>query len=536
MSLQNGGDSYPADTNGDVGTDHYVQMVNTAFAVFDKSGNWLSGPTNINDLWQGENNPCADCNDGDPIVVYDSLADRWLITQFAVSAGPPYYECMAVSRTPDPTDAYYLYAFEIPDNEFPDYPKIAVWPDAYYMSASEYPSIGAYAFDRGAMLSGLPATVQKFSRTGNFMLPCDLDGSTPPPAGTPNYFYTMGREDALYLWAFNVDFDDPSNSAFIPVQTLATTPYNYGVCGFRWDCIPQKDTDQRLDVISEWPMWRFQYRNLGTHESLVGNFTVNVRDFPDHAGIRWFELRRTDGNWEICQEGTHAPDDHHRWMGSIAMDGAGNIALGYSVSSDLLYPSIRYATRMVTDAPGVLRTEIPAVDGTAPQAKFNRWGDYSAMTVDPSDDATFWYTSEYVADSGLGWQTRILAFKVQPTARTGPAEGICNRFATLTGTVQPNGADTDCYFEYGMGGFYGGRIATINVAAGNDPVPVTARIAGLRRQTDYQYRLVAENGSGTDLGPDHTFQTLAMAKDSGCITDHSDGANGCFVGTLLPAQ
>ena len=371
MSLQSGGSGLPPDTIGDVGPNHYVQMVNTSFAIFDKTGNKLSGPTAINQLWQGEGNACEDCNSGDPVVLYDPLAGRWLLSQFAVCK-TPYHECIAISQTADPTGAYYLYAFEINDY-FPDYPKFGVWSDAYYMSANES-DVGAYAFDRERMLQGQSATYQKFEKTGNFMLPSDLDGFASPPSGAPNYFYTMKTGNILEIWEFHVDFTTPANSTFTLAQTLTTSPFNYGVCGFSWDCIPQQGTLQKLDVISEWPMWRLQYRNFGTHETLVGNFTVDVADFSNHAGIRWFELRKTGGgSWSIYQEGTYSPDAHHRWMGSIAMDGNGNIALGYSVSSGTLYPSIRYTTRLASDATGTLQSEATLIAGTASQTNANRW-------------------------------------------------------------------------------------------------------------------------------------------------------------------
>ena len=432
MSLQNGGSGEPPDTIGDVGPNHYVQMVNTAFAIFDKSGNRLSGPTDINRLWQGEGNACERCNSGDPVVLYDPLAGRWLLSQFAVCE-TPYHECIAISQTADPTGAYYLYAFEINDY-FPDYPKFGVWSDAYYMSANES-DVGAYAFDRERMLQGQSATYQKFERTGNFMLPSDLDGATSPPSGDPNYFYTMRTGNILEIWEFHVDFMTPSNSTFALAQTLTASPFNYGVCGFAWDCIPQRGTSQRLDVISEWPMWRLQYRNFDTHETLVGNFTVDVADFSDHAGIRWFELRKTGGgSWSIYQEGTYSPDAHHRWMGSVAMDGNGNMAIGYSVSSETLYPSIRYATRSASDTTGTLQGEVTLVAGTASQTSSNRWGDYSSMNVDPSDDATFWYTNEYLASSGQGWQTRIGKFVIQTP--------ITNIYVSKDGTC---GGNTPCY-------------------------------------------------------------------------------------------
>ena len=451
MSLQNGGSGWPPDTIGDVGPNHYVQMVNTSFAIFDKSGSTLSGPIDINQLWQGQGNACERCNDGDPVVLYDPLADRWLLSQFAVCEYP-YYECIAISQTADPTGAYYLYAFEINDY-FPDYPKFGVWPDAYYMSANES-DVGAYAFDRERMLQGQSATYQKFERSGNFMLPSDLDGSTSPPSGAPNYFYTMDTGNILEIWEFHVDFTTPSNSTFSLSQTLTTSPFNYGVCGFSWDCIPQRGTSQRLDVISEWPMWRLQYRNFTTHATLVGNFTVDVADFSDHAGIRWFELRKTgSGSWSIYQEGTHSPDAHHRWMGSAAMDGNGNIALGYSVSSTTLFPAIRYATRLASDAAGTLQSETTLMAGTASQTNTNRWGDYSSMNVDPSDDTTFWYTNEYLTSSGQGWRTRIGKFKIESVV-----------FVETGGSC---GGNTPCYTTIGaaMGAAVSG--STIKIAEGS---------------------------------------------------------------------
>ena len=426
IDIEGGGGYVPADTVGDVGPNHYVQMVNTAFAIFDKQGNRLVGPLPINQLWQGQGNPCEATNDGDPIVLYDRQADRWLISQFSVEQGPPYYECIAVSQTPDPTGAYFLYAFSTED-AYPDYPKLGVWPDAYYMSTNEMDNedffkVGIYAFDRDKMLNGQAATFQKFQVQRNFMLPSDLDGSNPPPSGSPNYFYTMmddtfwpgegfPGEDRIEIWEFHVDFNNPANSTFALTSSLPTESFDYLVCD-SFDCIPQKGTTQRVDAIAEWPMHRFQYRNFGTHETLLGNFTVEMDDFPGHAGIRWFELRKTDKeDWYIYQEGTHSPDAHHRWMGSIAMNGEGNIALGYSVSSETLYPAIRYAAQYYWDPVGSLRDEVSVVESTASQTKANRWGDYSSMNVDPADDTTFWFTTEYISESGW-WNTRINTIKL----------------------------------------------------------------------------------------------------------------------------
>lgn len=414
----------PLDPIGAAGPGHYVQMVNTAFAVYDKSGNKLSGPTNINQLWAGAGTPCETRNDGDPIVLYDSIADRWLLSQFAIpdQKKGPWYMCIAISRTPDPTGSYFTYTFVIND-AMPDYPKLAVWPDAYYMSTNDgLAVVGAYAFDRMSMLNGQPGTYQKFVGQGNFMMPSNFDG-TMPPDGSPNYFYTMMDDvfwakygftgpPRLEIWEFKADFNTPLNSSFKISASVQISPFNYTVCGyFNMNCIPQPRPGVRLDPVSEWPMWRLQYRNFNSYESLVGNFTVDTGS--NHAGIRWFELRRSgSGTWGIYQEGTHAPDSSHRWMGSIAMDGSGNIALGYSISGNTVKPGIRYAIRLSTDPPGTLQDEVSLESSGGVLTASNRWGDYSSMSIDPSDDCTFWYTAMYVnSASGLPG-TRIGSFKI----------------------------------------------------------------------------------------------------------------------------
>ena len=425
------GGAVPPDPIGDVGPNHYVQMVNVRFAIFDKSGGLLVGPTNIKTLFSGlgPTNRCAVNDDGDPVVVYDRLADRWLLSQFANEPGPDFHLCVAISQTPDPAGSYFLYDIVVP--VFPDYFKIGVWPDGYYVSANEGApgAVGVYALDRGRMLQGLSASAIRFTVSNkNLLLASDMKGVRPPPAGAPNTFYTFtdgsfptwgGGADRLDLFAFHADFTTPANSTFTPLPSVNITAFNYTVCGyFMLNCIPQPSPGQKVDPVSEWPMWRFAYRNLKDHESLVGNFTVDVTG-GDRAGIRWFELRKSGaGDWTLFQEGTHAPDTNHRWMGSIAMDANGNIALGYSVSSTSVNPSLRYATRLAGAAPGTLEAEATLLSGGGVQTNGgNRWGDYSAMAVDPSDDCTFWYTGEYYATtSSAGWSTRIGAFKI-PSCR-----------------------------------------------------------------------------------------------------------------------
>jgi len=431
IDFQTGGSGEPPDTVGDVGPNHYVQMVNSSFAIYNKTGTKLTGPTNINSLWS-DGTLCATQNAGDPIVLYDRLADRWMLSQFnhTNSSTAPFYQCIAVSQTADPTGTYYTYSFVVSNDNavFNDYGKFGIWPDGYYMGANEA-GFTAYVFDRQNMLTGAAATFQKFNEAAsNFMLPSDLDGATAPPANTPNYFYTMGTGNAMELWAFHVDWTIPANSTFSKVTDLTSgIGFGFDVCpadppnkATSLDCIPQPGVAQKLDAIGEWPMFRFQYRNHGSHESLVGNFTADMdATASDHAGIHWFELRRVGGgNWSIFNEGNYAPDASERWLGSAAMDKDGNIAVGYSVSNGTdLVPSIRYATRRASDTAGQLGSEVTLYAGSNPQTSSNRWGDYSAMTVDPADDCTFWYTTEYIQNSANGWRTRIGNFKI-PTCGT----------------------------------------------------------------------------------------------------------------------
>jgi hypothetical protein len=417
----------PPDTVGDVGPNHYIQLVNhpsgTSILIFDKTGTLLSGPTILTSLWT-QGGPCA-TGHGDPIVLYDRMADRWLLSEFADGTNNL---CVYISQTPDPvTGGWNCYCFNTPN--FPDYPKYGVWPDAYYVSSNENQP-AAYALDRANMLLGLPATSQRFTapNLGAFgfqaLTPCDLDGPTPPPAGSPNYFMRHRDDEAhnpgsnnperdfLEIWEFSVDFVTPGNSSFSGPINIPVTEFDSELCGFvSFQCFPQPGTATTLDPLREVIMWRLQYRNFGTHETLVGNLVTDV-DGTDHGGIRWFELRKTgSGPWSLYQEGTYAPDADHRWMGSIAMDGCGNIAVGYSVSSGTTFPAIRYAGRRAHDPLGsLLEGEFQIQAGIGSQTVSTRWGDYSSMNVDPSDDATFWYTTEFVDAAGL-WQTQIATFR-----------------------------------------------------------------------------------------------------------------------------
>jgi hypothetical protein len=412
----------PPDTTGAVGATQYVQWVNTYFAVFNKStGAIVAGfPKAGNAIWAGFGGGCQSNNDGDPIVQYDKLANRWILTQFSVST-VPYLQCVAVSQTSDATGAYNRYAFSYGNTQFNDYPKLGVWPDGYYISynifnnAQTFAGSKVCALDRAKMLSGAAATQQCFQLSTNYggLLPSDLDGVTAPPAGSPNFFMNFGA-NSLNLWKFHVDFTAPANTTFTGPTNIPVAAFN-AACSGGGACIPQPSTSNKLDSLADRLMYRLAYRNRGGVESLLVNHSVTVgAKRTGITSVRWYEIRTPNGTPSVFQQSTLGTSDSvHRWMGSIASDKQGNIALGYSASNGTVKPSIRYTGRLVTDALNTMQTEnIIQAGGGSQTGNLHRWGDYSAMTVDPVDDCTFWYTTEYLkANGSFNWSTRIASFK-----------------------------------------------------------------------------------------------------------------------------
>ena len=413
----------PPDTDGEVGQTQYVQVVNDGFQVFSKTGTTVLGPVDIATIWSGLGGNCEINGDGDPIVLYDQLANRWVVSQFA-GATIPTDECIAVSATNDATGAWHQYDFNLGSNFF-DYPHIGVWPDAYYMSDIVFNSAGTaylgpqpFAFNRAAMLAGSPATfitvpTTPSSASEDPYLPADLDGSTPPPSGAADPFVEWPGNGTYRVYRFHVNFASPGSSTFTLAGAPAASAFSV-LCGGTRNCVPQPGTAQGLDAIGDRFMFRAAYRNFGDHESLVSNYTVSSGGV---AGIRWFELRNvTSGSPARAQESTYQPDSTYRWMGSAAMDQAGNLALGFSASSAAAFPSIGYAARLSTDPANQLsqgETTMVAGGGSQLHTPQSRWGDYSAMSVDPTDDCTFWYTNEYYSTSSdHNWQTRIGSFKL----------------------------------------------------------------------------------------------------------------------------
>jgi hypothetical protein len=396
----------PPDPNGDVGPNHYLQTVNAAFTILSKDGTPLYGPANINSLFSGFGGPCETSNSGDPVVKYDALADRWVISQFAIT-GPPDYQCVAVSTTPDPTGSYNRYAFRF--NALNDYPKLGVWPDGYYFTINLFAGGGetgqVCVFDRNAMLTGSRATAQCFDAPQGYdtVLTSDLVGRAQPPQGTPAFAVALDN-DALALWKLTIDWGNPSASRM-------SGPTAVPVAAFAPAGSPTQPGGGQLSNLSDRLMYRLSYRRFADHESLMVDHSVYS---SSRIGMRWYEIRDPNGTPRVFQQGTYAPDGESRWNGSLNMDHDGNIAMGFSVTSSQRYPSVHYAGRLVSDPPGTMpQGEGSLVEGGGAQQGATRWGDYSSMSVDPSDDCTFWYTTQYIAASGPApnWHTRIGSFR-----------------------------------------------------------------------------------------------------------------------------
>jgi uncharacterized repeat protein (TIGR01451 family) len=424
------GTPWATDASGAAGPNHYMQTVNFSAAIYDKSGNLLLGPFPTAQFWNGfAGGPCGG-GWTDVIVLYDHEAQRWFVSRFAAqNSNPPpnWYQCFAISQTPDPTGAYYRYAFLIDANEFNDYPKFGIFPDAYYMTADRnkiFPGLGNFvaAFERSKMLLGQPANnvVFKIDNNGHRagMLPADWDGHTAPPGGSPGYFVkTLDTNEGwpsigLQIWTLQADWV-ALNFNLSLLTTLTPAPFNSKLCGDNQNCIPQLGTSQGLDPLAGGrPAFRLAYRNFGSHETLTFNQTVAANGAATQAGIRWYELRKSGGAWSIYQQNTFAPDGDSRWIGSLAMDQEGNMALGYNVSGSV-YPSLRIAGRQVTDALNTMTEALTLKAGSGYQNGFVFWGDYSHTSLDPVDDCTFWHVGSFQPSTSnlQNWATQIGAVR-----------------------------------------------------------------------------------------------------------------------------
>jgi hypothetical protein len=440
---------------------------------FDTTGKVLYGPVNTGNVFKdfGE---FGNLNSGDAVVRYDQLADRWLIVMPIFrrlpfkkndppgkSGGPvqlslpgalgqpglakPLYQpkpgekadaakfdkgakdgscaiCYAVSTSSDPLGSYHRYMFERP--LFPDYPRPAIWPDGYYVTTSTSDNLiqrHAYVVEREQMLKGEPAREQGFILDDVvFLLNADLDGKQLPPAGAPNIMMTVGgaqlkkvlTDDGIYWWKYHVDWKDPTKSKLDGPFKIPVAPYEYLGGGQLTKTVPQPGTTQKLDVQGDKLMARLVYRRIDNREIIVG--AQSVKTTAGGGGIRWYEFR-LDAKREVklYQQGTFAPDAFYRWMPSPAIDGKGNIGIGYSFGGTPHFPGQRFAGRLADDPLGKLTLEEAVLaEGEAAQTNTMRWQDYTQTAIDPGDDLTIWYVGDYLKKGATNYSSRIGAFRL----------------------------------------------------------------------------------------------------------------------------
>jgi hypothetical protein len=416
----------PSDSNLAVGSTQVVETINTAYQVYSKStGSSLLGPRQISSIFTNFGGFCGQGSSGtytDPIVLHDQIKDRWIIS---IVASDSFFmtgnECIAVSSTSDATGSYHRYVFSFGTDMFNDYPKLGVWPDAYYasyniFSPTAFKGAKACAYQRSAMLAGTSAKAVCFTNASEFsFLPANLDGATPPPSGEPDFFLDLFSSTSLHLFRFHVDFTTTSNSKFSGPISIAVASFTPACNG--GTCIPQASTGQKLDSLGDRLMFRLAYRNFGTHESLVVNHSVKTSAAA--AGVRWYEIRSPNATPVVFQQSTFISGSNSLWMGSIAMDKLGDMALGFSESSSSIHPSIAYTGRVPTDPLNTMESLALIFAGTGSQTGGtqnggNRWGDYTSMVIDPSDDCTFWYVNQYYGANkpfDFNFRTRLASLR-----------------------------------------------------------------------------------------------------------------------------
>lgn len=484
------GVGYPPDPTGAAGPMHYVQAVNLSFKIYNKTGGAVTGggPFQLKSLWPGST------NDGDPVVLYDKYADRWMITQFNGNDKI----LVAVSTSSNPTGSYYTYTFVPAPGSFPDYPKYSIWADGYYCTSNLGSPENVAVFDRVQMLAGNPSagmitvTLPNMPNNGFFCpLPGDADGQL-PPYGTPCPIFAYeddtwgGGTDQLNIYNLTADWNTPANSTLVLAQTLTTTPFNVNFSA-SWDDVPQPGTTQRLDAIAGVLNYRVQYRCWTGYNTAVMNHAVIADSATGKVGIRWYELRQDTATnlWSIYQQSTFSPDDHSRWLASLAMDDNGNIGMAYAISSPTISPSLRYTGRLASDPLNQMTfAEMTAVSGTGAQSGINRFGDYSQTSLDP-DGVTFWHTGEYF--SGGSIRTRVFSWQINSTTTgfTG-LSSAAQLFASQDDEVLSVKANTlpgDIETQVDLFDVSGKLIAGKKLKPENNCLQTSFNIAGLSKQT-----------------------------------------------------
>jgi hypothetical protein len=531
LDLANFGGGWPPDTNGDVGPNYYIQTVNMSMGIYDKATGARVVGLDYDTFFQGPaGTPCDNNNAGDVVVLYDAQVDRWVITDFAWFNYPagPFYECIAVSQSNDPVSGgWYFYAMRADTGDMVgalnDYPKLGVWSDGWYMSANMFGNtfaVRVWALDRTSAISGGPLNEIYFDCDNltfcASLLPANIRG-TLPPEGSPEYFANVMLPGSFNIWQFHADFANSVNSSFTGPVTLQVADFQMG------DSVHQLNSGELLDSLGDRLMMQLQYRNFGDHEALFATHTV-MSSGAD--GIRWYEVRDPGGDPVIFQQGTYQPDQNYRWMGSIAADMEGNIAVGYSVSSSAMFPAIRYAGRLAGETPNLLtQNEAVLIQGTGSQLNgYGRWGDYSALTVDPVDDCTFWYTTEYYITTSNNWQTRIGSFKFPSCGQPkGSIEGYVYNAETdlpvANAPVFAEGASYNFSVITDVSGHY-----TMQLIAGSYDMTAGPLLPGYPG-TDTAAGVVVSEGNPT-LQDFHLAPTPSLVHDGTDLNDSHPGGNG----------
>ncbi len=487
-----GGRITPPDTNGDVGLNHYVMYINLGWVVLNKSdGSVAAGPFAGNTFWQGFGGVCETQNAGDPVVLYDHLAGRWLFSQFTGTAISDGHQCVAISDGENPLGPYTLYDFVVSPNAFNDYPKIGVWPDGYYMTTHEFAGpqlsfvgLQLTVFDRVAMLAGDPnAGFIQFPNATSGADPDfgtiagNLEGPSLPPAGSCNYLvhatdvqaFGLTGSDRYRFWEACVDFSNPGSSSLDETTSVNVPAFDVNLCGFSRDCIFQPNA-QRLDPLAGFTIYRFNLRYFAGEGVLKGVATNNVDVGADRAGVQWagFDINPTNNAISIGDNGDllgviDQGGGLSRWMGSATLDQDGNIGIGYTRSSSSSFPSIYYTVHeRGVDGPGVTQQEEVCVNGSGATTGANRWADYASASMDPVDQCTFWIANEYVETTGnFNWNTRVCAFRIPGCGGGGPV----NQPPTASFTFNCN--DLNCSFDGSGSSDSDGTIASYAWAFGD---------------------------------------------------------------------
>ncbi len=484
MNQSSNGAGWPPDTNGDVGINHYVQTVNTSIGIYNKTTGALISATTFDAFFPSSvGNPCDSYNNGDPIVLFDQINQRWFILDFAwngTTSGS--YYSIAASQTSDPTGAWWTYCFQADTTLMNDYPKCGVWHNGIYITANMFVFDGDYqhskvwAIRTPSLYTGT-LTAQSVTDSGTYafsLMPSNARGTTAPTSTSPNYVFSEDCDefgspstDSLKMWKYSVDWTTPANTTWTGPTNLPVTAYDLVGTG-----IPQSGSSMALDSLAGRLMYSAVYRKFTTHEAV---YLSHVADYSSRRAVRWYEVRIASGTPSVYQQGTYSPDATHRWMSSINADKNGSIAIGYSASSSTMYPAIRYAARLSTDTLGTMgQGEQTLYAGTGSQTSYTRWGDYSMLSIDPVDDETFWYTTEYYATTGTNWQTRIGSFKVTTTVipPSNLAEAV--DYPTLTFTTSGTGA----WASQTATTYYGGDAAQSPVITHSQSASMSTTISG----------------------------------------------------------